>query len=127
MKKSTEQLFDAPWKRAQNLSRNGSGATRGFSPSRIVDASNNNVAYAYPTLPKGKQKITANRLARLPELYDALAEAVEEACQDCVDETLQRTGMLFEPVKDGCVYPERDCCPKCRSWIDLLRKVRNGE
>ena len=113
MTDETKKLFDAPWKRANNLSRNGSGKVRGRSQSRIVDASDRPVAYAYPT---GKQKITANRLARLPELYDALSDAANRlcgepryrgqyACESCV-------------VKDSC---------QVRKWYELLEKVRDGE
>jgi len=129
MTDETKKLFDAPWKRAQNLSRNGSGATRGFSPSRIVDASNNNVAYAYPTMPKGKQKITANRLARLPELYDALIDEATEKCNECLHENL-RMGRIpftgkYDFIEAGCPFKDEQC--HTASHLDLLKKVRDGE
>lgn len=123
MTDETKKLFNAPWKRANNLSRNGSGKVRGRSQSRIVDASDRPVAYAYPT---GTQKITANRLARLPELYDALANAVRDACQDCVDQVYDHP-TVYDPVKQGCLFKDKNCCEMCRSWIELLRKVRDGE
>lgn len=111
MKNETERIFDAPWVLFSDPDN---------EVFQIESNSGNFVAEAM-------MFTEAKRLAILPELYDALAEAVEEACQDCVDETYQRTGMLFEPVNDGCIYPERDCCPKCRSWIEILRKVRDGK
>ena len=111
MTDETKKLFDAPW--TVCLEKRGS-----FYRPCIV-AGDTKIASV-------STKENANRFVRLPELYDALKEAIEEACQDCVEETYQRTGMLFEPSTDGCIYPERDCCPKCRSWIELLRNVRGG-
>lgn len=108
MTEETRKLFDAPWKTmpedhgiVQDV--NGAAVAKCVSPA------------------------VANAFSSLPELYDALVEAVNDACQDCVDETYELTGFLFDPANDGCVYPERDCCPKCRSWIALLRKVRDAK
>ena len=71
---------------------------------------------------------TANCLARLPELYDALVEAVYDACQDCLVERSCVDGKEgYDLIENGCVYPERDCCEQCRRWIELIRKVRDGE
>lgn len=111
MKESTKKLLNAPWNAVH-------ACYVTYAVNEVKDAFGNTICQV-------RQFKEGERLAILPELYDALAEAVEEACQDCVDETYQRTGMLFEPVKDGCIYPERDCCPKCRSWIALLEKVRD--
>lgn len=110
MNETTKQLFNAPLRAEEYKHGKGAFVVR------------NNGGYLVAENMSGQD---AARLTSLPELYDALADAVEEACQDCVDETYQRTGMLFEPVKYGCIYPERDCCPKCRSWIALLKKVRD--
>ena len=107
MKQSTMNLFLAPWEIEQNMDVFELYNCKDLCSFACTDEKN------------------AHRFVLLPELYDALAEAVEEACQDCVDETYQRTGMLFDPVNDGCIYHERDCCPKCRSWIALLKKIRD--
>lgn len=116
MTDETKKLFDAPWKRANNLSRNGSGKVRGRSQSRIVDASGRPVAYAYPT---GKQKITANRLARLPELYDALVDAALGRCWAC-----SRNGS--DILESGCPKKNDVTCYVSK-WLDLLKKVRDGK
>ena len=108
----TRQLFNAPWTVADDKDEQG----------RYMVLDNDMACVA-----KESTLNDAKRIAHLPELYDALKEAIDDACQDCVEETYQRTGMLFEPSTDGCIYPERDCCPKCRGWIELLRKVRDGE
>ena len=70
--------------------------------------------------------VDAKRMARMPELYDALANAVRNACQDCVDQVYDHP-TDYDPVKHGCLFKDKSCCEMCRSWIELLRKVRDGE
>ena len=125
MTDETKKLFDAPWKRANNLSRNGSGKVRGRSQSRIVDASDRPVAYAYPT---GKQKITANRLARLPELYDALNKQAYYRCVDCLRitaKTIDDIPLNKDMIECGCPRHRTDC-GAFDVW-QLLKKVRDGK
>ena len=114
MTDETKQLFNAPWTGGERRDKLSDDFV-------VIDDKCATITSHIIT------KETANRLARLPELYDALAEAIRDACEDCVTEAELRTGMIFDPVEYGCVYPERDCCPKCRGWIELLRKVRDGE
>lgn len=63
---------------------------------------------------------TANRLARLPELFDALLQATEDACRTCNHEKAE--GILDRPCDDlhadECYVAE---------WRKLLRKVRDGK
>ena len=97
MTDETKKLFDAPW-HVENLTFVVSNTDGKDSISVSSDMK------------------TANRLARLPELYDALFDAAnrlcgepkirgEYACKSCV-------------VKDSC---------QVRKWYELLEKVRDGE
>jgi hypothetical protein len=110
MTDETKELFDAPYKVYET--RNGYNV---ICTNKVL-----------PQLCWTTGKKDANRLARLPELYDALANAVRDACQDCVDQVYDHpTG--YDPVKQGCLFKDKNCCEMCRSWIELLRKVRDGE
>ena len=117
MKEETEKIFNVPWRVVEYKK------CEGHYTWAVVETYNGRPHF----VARKCEQENAHRLSRLPELFDALKEAVREACQDCVDETEQRTGMLFDPVEDGCIYPERDCCTKCRKWIDLLKKVKEGK
>lgn len=57
---------------------------------------------------------TANRLARLPELYDKLMWAVVQKCPDA-----------FLALDECRLCPDKKC--KYREIVELLRKVRDGE
>ena len=65
----------------------------------------------------------ADLIAYLPELYDALAEAVREACCDCIDQVYDSPS-AYDPVLQGCLFQDKECCEKCRSWIALLNKIK---
>lgn len=68
----------------------------------------------------------ANRISRLPELYDALAEVMYEGCGNCCrahDPSLDPTFDCF--VDEGCPFNQRDCFFG-QHWA-ILRKVRDGE
>ena len=69
---SGKRYSPAPWKRATNLSRNGSGKPRGLSFSRIVDANNQTVAYAYQRASRLEQVGNVNLMSAAPEMYEAL-------------------------------------------------------
>lgn len=62
----------------------------------------------------------AHRLARLPELYDALREAADGKCWSCA-------GVNAETVLDnGCPKGNDETCYVAK-WIEILRKVRDGK
>ena len=69
---SEKRFTPAPWKRATNLSRNGSGKPRGLSFSRIVDANNQTVAYAYQRASRLEQVGNVNLISAAPEMFKEL-------------------------------------------------------
>ena len=69
---SGKRFTPAPWKRATNLSRNGSGKPRGLSFSRIVDANNQTVAYAYQRASRLEQVGNVNLISAAPEMFKEL-------------------------------------------------------
>lgn len=114
MTNETKKLFDAPWEiRPCNVGYDVVSAYNSIAEDRIF------VAHA-------DSKSTANRLARLPELYDALVEAVSVLCETC-----SMTGVYHVHadyiMQNGCPRKNKD--DKCRSekWMELLKKVRDGE
>ena len=99
MTEETRKLFNAPWRALPTTAR--SWAVYNSDGSRNID---------YLSKPD------ANRLARLPELYDALADATRHLCKDIRNNR--------EPDCEKCFYGK--LCA-VRSWIELMRKVRDGE
>lgn len=98
MTDETKKLFDAPYKVYET--RNGYNV---ICTNKVL-----------PQLCWTTDKKDANRLARLPELYDALMEAAVKYCPDA----------FF--ANDECrLCPDKKCIG--RKWIELLRKVRDGE
>ena len=105
MTDETKQLFDAPWT---------GGMRKDRMAEECVVVSDHNFTIAAQVYTKED----ANRLARLPELYDALVDLL---------------------IHKGCSSAKIDGCPlqgpawvKCRKcellpYIELLRKVRDGE
>lgn len=72
----------------------------------------------------------ANRLARLPELYDALKDSTWEICAECIHDNF-RSGRIacdeeYDFIENGCPFPEFSECVWKHCWA-LLKKVRNGE
>ena len=98
MTENTKKLFNAPWAVDEKQSE---------TFGEVFDVMDEELYLHYARCYDEK---TANRLARLPELYDALNEAVKEVCDKC----------------DGSLP---DCKNNCKwfSWTKLLRKVRDGE
>ena len=110
MTDETKKLFDAPWE----VDRPIIGfdyAVKNANGSTIAETSIRDLAFQF---------------ARLPELYDALAEAIREACCDCIDQVYD-SPRAYDPVLQGCLFQDKKCCEKCRSWIALLNKVREGK
>jgi hypothetical protein len=119
MTEETKKLFNAPW--CVDIH-----AVDGFDGETYVfdGVYNDKCELVCGNIQK---HVTSNRLSHLPELYDALVEAVYDACQDCLVERSYVSEEEYDLIENGCVYPERDCCEQCRGWIELLRKVRDGK
>ena len=115
MTDSTKKLFDAPWKLYEyrddydhwfHVLTNGGR----LIASRIVN------------------KEDYNRLARLPELYDALMETVYYKCFECMGGLRHNIDMTREElVKNGCPKQNKSNVCIYVKHIELLRKVRAGE
>jgi hypothetical protein len=72
--------------------------------------------------------IGANRLACLPELYDALMETVYLRCFECMGGLRHNIDLTREElIKNGCPKQNKSNVCIYVKHIDLLRKVRNGE
>lgn len=113
MTDSTKKLFVAPWIRCRI-------EIDGKMQPCVSARTNHTVAISF-------DEKDANRLARLPELYDALKEAAYEFCHNCVTMTSDS-----EYVPDSDDFIENNCPKKskecfCRKWWTLLKKVRDGE
>ena len=102
MKDETKELFDAPWV--------------ADACCEIHDKNESLVCICCPGEPH-----IANRLARLPELYDALVEAMQYHCSSCVG--FDVSDIPISNILKNC--QRVDCC--AHRWLKLLQKVRNGE
>ena len=111
MTDETKRIFDAPWK-VDNL--------------KFIQ----NAKHKYLALCDEKEIV--NRLARLPELYDALVEAARHCCNLCHTLSGQDEPKIEDLLKNGCPkaqYKNRAHVVSCvaMEWLDLLKKVRDGE
>lgn len=104
METETEKLFNAPWK------------VNGTFTKFVEDKD------GYFLAETDSERLTAI-LARLPELYDSLLDAVNDACGACAMMHIQDG---YDFVTNGCPFEENEDC-KCLKWISVLRKVRNAE
>lgn len=102
MTDETKQLFDAPWIRCRI-------EIEGKMQPCVSARTNHTVAISF-------DEKDANRLARLPELYDALMEAAKSYCQ----------AADFDCPKKYCAWASSRKC-KALKWLDLMKKVRDGE
>lgn len=96
---ATKKLFDAPW------------AIEEEAPLAwycVIDSKDSVVANDV------RDQKTVNRLARLPELYDALMYFVVNDCPHA-----------FISNDECRLCPDKKC--KTRKAVELLRKVRDGE
>ena len=99
MTEETAKIFNAPWEAEEYKHGKGAFVVR------------NNGGYL---VAENMSEQDAARLARLPELYDALMDAAVQFCPDAF------------LANDECrLCPKEQC--KGREWIELLRKVREGE
>jgi hypothetical protein len=113
MTNETKELFDAPWEADKFVYYRPSGI--GEINIRVKSSKNELVA-GYVTTTE-----TANRLARLPELYDALMEAMQYHCSSCVG--FDVSDIPISNILKNC--QRVDCC--AHRWLKLLQKVRDGE
>lgn len=104
MTEETKKLFDAPW------TIYGEPDDYSFV---LQDASEDEIATIFTT-------DNAKRIARLPELYDALAEAAAGKCWSCAGESSET--MLDHPCPKG---HDEDCY--VAKWRELLKFVRDGK
>ena len=95
MTDETKKLFNAPWYVFS-------------SPDDEITVIENEIGRVLAELDEVK---TANRISRLPELYDELKRMVEVECINACEE------------HGPCDRP----CDVVRPAIDLLKKVRDGE
>ena len=114
MTDETKKLFDAPWEVC--LEKRGSF----YRP--CVVSSDTKIASVCT-------KENANRIAHLPELYDALQTVAYENCHMCLYRHVERVSEMPSPddmAKTGCQISDYPHCPN-KTWWELLRKVRDGE
>lgn len=111
MTESTKNQFDAPWYVFS-------------SPDAEITVIENESGRVLAELDDAK---TANRLAHLPELYDALEQATNEFCEGCLVKHgyLDEEHSYYDLISNGCVLNAKGC--KAFPWLKLLQKVRNGE
>lgn len=116
MTEETKKLFNAPWYVDIH-------AVDRYGETYVVDGVYNDKSE--PVCGNIQKHVTSNRLSHLPELYDALKEAVDDACGTCA--MMQVDSNSYDFVKNGCPFFEDhdDCLPI--KWIDILRKVRDGK
>lgn len=112
MTESTKNLFDAPWYVFS-------------SPDDEITVIENESGRVLAELDDAK---TANRLARLPELYDALMETVYYKCFECMGGLRHNIDMTREElVKNGCPKQNKSNVCIYVKHIELLQKVRAGK
>ncbi len=101
MNEETKELFDAPWTIKYQVHE---GWGTGFE----IDTTNGMGVAVSP------REEDANRIARLPELYDALMDVAVQLYPDAF------------LANDKCRLCFKAQC-KGREIVELLRKVRDGE
>lgn len=102
MTDETKKLFDAPWVVDAKIFE---------TFGEVFDVMDEDLYLHYARCYEEK---TANRLARLPELYDALVYFVVNDCPHA-----------FISNDECRLCPDKKC--KSREAVELLRKVRDGE
>ena len=111
MTEETRKLFNAPWKAEEYKHGKGAFVVR------------NNGGYL---VAENMSKQDAQRLARLPELYEALASVMYEGCNNCLTAHRSDIDPTFDFFMDhGCPLDHGDC-PLGKHWT-TLRKVRDVE
>jgi len=105
MNDKTKEIFAAPWTIEEEAP---------LAWYCVIDSKDSVVANDV------RDQKTVNRLARLPELYDALAEAAAGKCWSCAGESSET--MLDHPCPKG---HDEDCY--VAKWREQLKFVRDGK
>ena len=117
MTDKTKELFDAPWTVTVEEIRKD---TKRFAVVK------NNLDYELVAIDLTHED--AHRLARLPELYDALMETVYYKCFECMGGLRHNIDMTREElIKNGCPKQNKSNVCIYVKHIDLLKKVRAGK
>ena len=118
MTKEAKMIFNAPW---------------GFKRIKFTsEMTLNRITYKHgeTMIPHVNDTKNGKRIVYLPVLYDALKEAVNEYCSECIHELFQKGTIVSEAcydiVESGCPLKTKDECPPLE-WIKILQKVKKGE
>jgi hypothetical protein len=112
MTKDTQQLFDAPWQKSFQ-------DWESYKEIMIYDSKNQPVCLT-------RNKEMSNRLARLPELYDALLHCICSSCNVCIYDHCGSPVDCEQLLSKDCTYEDSKLCFEHEAR-ELLRKVRDGE
>jgi len=122
MTEETKKQFDAPWTDASYV-------VEDMSYFDINDAHGQCMCSVWtqyftsekkPGIDEDAAEKTMKRILRLPEMYDALREAAGGKCWSCA-------GVNVDKVLDnGCPKGHNGDCYVAK-WIEILKKVRDGE
>lgn len=117
MTDETKELFDAPW----SASYDGEAEML-----EVYDADHDRVCI----IDDFADSKHAERIARLPELYDALLDLLYTGCVNCYSATYQLMAHDAAPtieffLENRCPKGQRDC-PYNKAWR-LIKNVRDGE
>lgn len=110
MQEAVKKLFDAPW------------AIEEEAPLVwycVIDSKDSVVANDV------RDQKTVKRLVHLPELYDALAESTKHYCGICHNLSGQKEPKIEDLIENGCPKKRTSCV--ALDWLELLKKVRDGE
>lgn len=111
MTEETAQLFDAPW------------SVISIFPGYDIITSGGKELFAHAYTEEN-----AHRLARLPELYDALMETVYYKCFECMGGLRHNIDLTQKDlIENGCPKQNKSNVCIYVKHIDLLRKVRDGK
>jgi len=114
MTDETKKLFDAPWEiRPCDVGYDIVSAYNSIAEDRIF------VAHA-------DSKSTANRIARMPELYDALLHCICTSCNVCIYDHCGSPVDCEQLLSQECTYEDSKLCFE-HEVRELLKKVRDGE
>ena len=118
MTDETKKLFDAPWK-VDKVDFKSDIFGVGSTILRIFDKTEELITTHIP------DEKTANRLARLPELYEELKSASYDFCWSCLV-TLGIDPPTADELVENLCPRKPSCCGYNNRW-KLLKKVRDGE